>query len=326
MTSNTTIELKKDACYIIEDEIQIFDKTNFIIHGNNATFKRTKPNGVLPKGNHLHVHIARSSNITVKDLNIQGTKPDTEGYNSGREAQHGFGLYGVVGATFSNVRINQIWGDCFYFNQGAAGSSRNITITSSYCNQTGRHGAAFLGAADININHSTFQNNHRQNFDFEPNGPGRGGANNITIDSNVIGGGTMLMISAESGSPELHNLVFTNNTVHKRFTIVIQPGRKGRRGPVTIANNVSDVPNKNGAISIQGVDGGVVRGNKILFDSSSPNPSKQILLKLDHSRNFRLLNNQGIGAFSSLQVDDLSTNVCEKNNTPAPTGVPVCVN
>lgn len=329
LPSHTTAVLGNNDCYLVEDQLVIKDKTDFVLRGNNSTIKRTLPNGLSGVSvNHNHVSLVRVSNVAINDIKIQGPKPDSEGYNSGREAQHGFNVSGVDNVTFSNVSVSQVWGDCFYFKEGNNGPSQNITIADSYCNQTGRHGVGVVGASDLLITDSVFQFNHRENFDFEPTGAAGQVANNITITGNTIGPGTQYMVSASEGSPEFKNFTFTQNTVHRRFTINLESASGGRRrGPVNISHNVSDVGTKNNAVVIKGFDNGKIENNNILFDgtNSAGNPTG-IFLTLSSSSDFSIKNNVANGAKSLLVVDQYITGMCQLNNTPVVTSLPTCAN
>ncbi len=330
LPKNTIVVLKKDACYLTEDQIDILDKSHFKIQGNNATFRRTVRQGNTGIGNHMHIRIARSDFIDVSDLNITGPKLDSEGYNSGLEGQHAFGIYGVVHGTFDNLKIGNVWGDCFYLNSGNMYGITNhlsqyITIQNSVCHQTGRHGVGFLATSDVLITRNTIENNHRENFDFEPYGTGRGGANNVTIDDNDIGEASQLLVSEGGGSAEFKNFVFSNNRVHRRFSMVFEGYTGSRIGPLKIVNNTSDKPNSGGALQINGFNDVTVEGNHITIESrgitGQPNA---FFMQLYHSSNIKINNNIAEGAKDTLNFDAHSDTYCGSGNTPNFINLPPC--
>lgn len=325
LPNNTLVHLAANGCYRAESAIIIKNKVAFYVYGDGAKIMRTTANGQAD-GNYRHLHIVASSYVGVRDLTIVGQKKPETGYIVASEDEAGLALYGVSHATFDNLNISHVHGDFVYMNNHGSLWNTNITIENSTFDDAGRQGTAMNAVDTILFTHNSISGQHRSMFDFEVDGK-QGGARNVTIDNNVVGGGANYFLTVTGGGPEVKNIIVSNNTVHRGMhTQVDAPDGKGFQwGPVSIINNVSDRGGNGTVIEMHGVKDGLIQGNSVIVTgvNSTGQPNNYLVQLFGGSSNFRIIANKTQGALATTTAA-AGVSYCESNNTPPTPGAPSC--
>ncbi len=326
LPNGTTVALRPNGCYRAESAIQINDKQYFAINGNGATLKRTTYNGNnAPNGDYRHIHIAGGFIITIRDLNILGQKNPAGGYVVAVEDQMGIGIYGSLIVNIDNVNIQHVHGDFVYITyRGPKVTAKNITIQNSTFKDAGRQGIAIIDVDGAMIKNNSISGTGRSSIDLEPGGAEKSDIDNVTIDGNTVADGQSNFISNEGGGGGLANLVVSNNTLIRPMTIVIDPPKAFRRGPVTIINNKGTNPGKT-PFEIHGVDGLFIRGNRLAVGLNDNGLKSRSLVNIYGSTNVQVTDNITTNALVTLSaLGQVSSGFCEKNNSPTSPGIPSC--
>lgn len=326
LPNGTAVALRPNGCYRAESAIVLTDKQWFTINGNNATLKRTTYNGAnAPPGNYRHLHLAGGGVIVIRDLNILGQKNPAGGYVVAVEGQMGIGIYGSVAVNIDNVNIQHVHGDFVYITyRGAKNTAQAITIQNSYFRDAGRQGIAIIDVDGATIRNNDIRGTGRSTIDLEPAGAEKSDIDNVTIDNNTFADGGSNFISNEGGGGGLKNLVVSNNNLIRPMTIVIDPPKAFRRGPVTIINNRGTNPGKT-PFEIHGVDGLVIKGNRLAVALNDQGLPAKGLVNIYGSTNVQVMDNITTGAAFTMQaLGQISTGYCEKNNIPMSIGIPIC--
>ncbi len=325
LPNNTIINFPTNGCYRAESAVMIKEKGGFFINGNGTKLVRTTANG-KNDGNFRHLHIVASAYIGVRDLIIEGQKQPSAGYIVASEDEAGLALYGVTHANFDNLNISHVHGDFIYMNNHGSLWNTNITIQNSTFADAGRQGTAMNAVDTILFTHNNISGNHRSMFDFEVDGK-NGGARNVTIDNNIVGGGANYFLTVTGGGPEVKNIVVSNNTVNRGMhTQVDAPNGKGYQwGPISILNNVSDRGGNGTVMEMHGVKDGLIQGNSLVVTgtNASGQPNNYMVQLFGGSTNFRIIGNRTQGALATTAAA-AGVTYCESNNTPPTPGAPQC--
>ncbi len=250
----STLEFGQDACYRIDGRLLILNRHNLVFAGNNATFKAVTDGRELNDTDartRAHWSVRRSSNITFKDMTIQGSNPyagtQEEAYVAALEAQHGIELGSVQGGLIDNVKIYDVYGDFVYFggNSTLGTLTSNFTVRNSHFERNGRQGMAFTGAEDILIENNYIGQVRRTTFDIEPNFS-NGHVRRITIDKNTLGPKRLGLLSANGAGSIVEDITFSSNNLKGTgLSASIGATPTTRRSRIKIINNTSDTGSGN---------------------------------------------------------------------------------
>lgn len=187
-----TVQLQ-GGCFVTNGSLLISGRHNLTIEGGGATIKRF----VTPTGFSAQLLITGSTDIVVRDLTIDGPKPDTQGYVPAVEGQPGVDIDNSARVTFTGDTVEHTNGDGFRLsNLNDAPSILNTIVT-----QSGRHNVAIIGGAGTTIDHSVLSMAHRWAVDVEPNGDSP--VTNVVISSSTLNGPNIGYICANDFEPKL---------------------------------------------------------------------------------------------------------------------------
>jgi hypothetical protein len=274
------------ARYRAEGIVRLIDKTNVTIDGNGALiFAKTDGSrvappdglaGLWPRGR-SHVEILRGRGIVIRNLRVRGANPgagaDHGAYIPELEGQHGFDVVAVTGLLLDRVTVTDTYGDLIYISGKGGIESRDVTVTNSHLERSGRQGTTMKGARDIRILNSYIGEIGRSVIVFEPATENGGGAHNVLIKGNTFGPCRHFLLTSGGTGPNVNNIFLVENRlvgIGLKVRVYAQGG--ARRSNYRILHNVSEVPLglPVAALRFGRVDGIEVRGN---YQKMNPNRS-----------------------------------------------------
>ncbi len=233
LPDNSTIELASNACYRLDETLNIDGKTGLTIYGNGATFKRLTPTPdslVYPHSN-MHMHISNSTNIVLKDLHITGMnnasdldpqsprvksyvfEPEKFGSSSGNKPfESGIEFSNDDGVTMQNLSIDGTYGDGITIGGEAASLLvKNLTATNIRIDRNGRQAVSLVAAENVVLDKIQALHSHAVGFDLEPNGA-TASVSGVKIRNSYVNTYTVAF-SLAGGAGKVSNIDIHNNTV-----------------------------------------------------------------------------------------------------------------
>jgi hypothetical protein len=250
---SSVVTLPVGARYRAEGVVRLIGKTNLTIEGNGALiFAETDGSDVTPPEDlgHLwprarsHVEITSSRNIVIRNLMVRGANPNAGSekgaYVSAFEGQHGFDVRAVDGLLLDRVTVTDTYGDLLYIAGLQGEVSRNIRVTNSHLERSGRQGIAITGGENVLVEDSYVGEVARTIIDLEPN-TASGRAWNIVLRRNTFGPCRHLLLSAGGRGPGVGEVELSNNVLQgMQIKVAVGASDGARRGPFRIIGNVSD--------------------------------------------------------------------------------------
>jgi hypothetical protein len=213
------------------------------------------------------VEISGSRNIVIRNLMVRGANPDAGSekgaYVSAFEGQHGFDVRAVDGLLLDRVTVTDTYGDLLYIAGLQGEVSRNIRVTNSHLERSGRQGIAITGGENVLVEDSYVGEVARTIIDLEPN-TASGRAWNIVLRRNTFGPCRHLLLSAGGRGPGVGEVELSNNVLQgMQIKVAVGASDGARRGPFRIIGNVSDtrLGTPVAALRFVRIDGVEVRGN-----------------------------------------------------------------
>jgi hypothetical protein len=261
--AGATACLAANGQYKVNGRIYISGRENGLtIEGNGARLFATV------RSNQALLLFDRGSNLTVRNLTIQGLNPNGRTANAHEQAWEfgmGISMYGVINATISNVAILNVNGDGIYVDGGSRWTD-GVSIRNVVIDGTGRHGVAFTnGVRNVVVSGSTVRYTGMYPFVIEPDGVGAG-ADGITITGNAISHYTIdsswgPYLFAATGRGDENNLEFSNNVVTgQKLRVAVQPNGYARTN-IRVLNNRSDTRVVGPVMEFAGCSNLTVTGN-----------------------------------------------------------------
>lgn len=199
--------------------INFINRHHLIVEGDSTTFYTKAP--ATPYGGNVnanryskrrHFRIHLSSNITVRNVNIEGSnkiegellgkknastpefwkggpdKGSKKGFPAYRpywEFEHGFDIINSQNIIIENSRVFAVWGDGVYIGQSTTNPSENIVLRNLHLKYTGRQGVAVSDARKILIDSVHIEKGRRSGIDLEPFHD-NGFANEVEVRNSLI--------------------------------------------------------------------------------------------------------------------------------------------
>jgi hypothetical protein len=258
---NSVVSFASGACYRIEETLEITDRHGLTFEGNGATFEATTPGD----GHRPQWRLIQGSNLTLRDMTIDGGDAQGGTFNAALQQQHGIELMGPSAVEIDHVGIANVYGDCVYVGQGYYNKqwSSDIHVHDSSCARSGRMGVAVTAGRNVLVERTSFTQIGMTVFDIEPNGVGFG-ATSVTFAGNQVTGKEMF---DALGDGAVDSVTVSNNTITGQAThmaVIARPGQLHTN--IVITGNVSDTAYSNAgtvAIDVVRVNGLTVTGNVI---------------------------------------------------------------
>jgi uncharacterized protein YjdB len=194
---NSTLVFGRNACYIIDQGLDIRDRHGLTFEGNGATFKFTTQGW----GQRSNWHIRGGSNYTWRNMTVIGANPNaglaSEAYVRSLEWQHAWRFRGTQGALLDNVEAYDVYGDFVNVSFDdrvpyPGPPTRHITVRNSRFERNGRYGWTITHGERI-----VFENNYM--------GDVRWSAVNIELNHSVDLGRDV-RIEGNRFGPTLHHM------------------------------------------------------------------------------------------------------------------------
>jgi polygalacturonase len=199
----STVTLPAGACYRTQDMVVLRNRHHLTIDGNGATLRRVTLN---PSRLARHLMIQTSSDIVVRNLKIEGEKPDTVGWRADTEGQAGIIIDASSNVEIDHVDISRVRGDFFYLSAG----DPHVKIHDTTGLQAGRQGIAINCAGDVHFYNNVMRFTHRFSVDIEPM-RSTDWVDGVVIAYNQLLSPTMGFIANNSG-PRVKNVTIGANT------------------------------------------------------------------------------------------------------------------
>jgi hypothetical protein len=257
--NNSTLRLGDQACYRVDGSLTIATRETLLVDGSGATIKATT------KGSRVRVHIgiADSENIIVRNLTVRGANPRAgatpAAYDPELEAQHGFSLGGVRHVLLDKVQAYDVYGDFVYVSSTGRGPSRdqpsdNVAVVRSRFARSGRQGIAVTNGRNVTIADNEISDAARSLFDLEPNVE-RNTVRSVRIERNTTGAAVNFWIAAKGAGNQMGDIVVRGNTMRAPtggLVFVFGGEQQGARGPFTFDGNKLRIT---GAVTDEGAVG-----------------------------------------------------------------------
>ena len=301
-----TLAFEPGTCYRIDGTVRIEGKRDLTIEGNGVTLKA----GTQGDQTRKLLDFEGGGGFLIRNLVLVGAHPSggPDGYVRELEGQHGMNFGGVDGAEVVNVSITGVYGDFMRFAKGKGEEwTRNVVVTGSNFEGSGRQGTSFAAASNIRIEGNRFDGIARSVFDIEPNGLG-GGAQGLSLVDNEISNWGNLVLPV-GGKGEVSDISLIGSRLFgKQLDVFFKDPREAekddggglRRSNISIIGNVSDTPAGQAAINLTSVDGAVVRDNVQPFRGDD----STVAVKVTASCDVEILDNVFEGAQTQVEQDD----------------------
>jgi hypothetical protein len=317
--NNSTVNLSPGACYRVEGTLKILDRVGLTIAGNGATIRATTVGtGTATQiQNRAHFFIKGGSNVTVRDLRVQGVNT-VHRYVAAYAGQHAFSVAGVSNLVLASLTIREVYGDFLTVSPDTYRTwrwSNGVTLSNCTCDFAGRQGVSVTGGEHIVVQDSHLYGFGQSAIDLEPDGltkrladgtPTGGGANDVRILRNTFGGPIAgLFFSSGGYGAEVDNVLIDHNTLRGITLAVSVVGTPTvHRRSYTVMANTSDTK-AGGAygtpIRARYVDGLTIVGNTLpVWESPAPYMAAATVWG---SSAIRVRANVMAGATSPLAVD-----------------------
>lgn len=278
----TTVELAEDGCYRIDGRLRISDRKDLVIDGNGATLRAMTPGDK----DRRHVWIWGGRDIVIRDLTVRGAHPDAgaqrSSYHPGKAFQHGFAIQGTRGLLLERVQVYDVYGDFVYVGGelgGDGGWARDVRVTRSTFEGSGRQGIAVVKGERITIDRNRIGGVGLSLFDLEPN-RGTGGAIDIRILRNRTGAVRHFWLASKGVGLNVGDVLVKGNTavVPSAGLVWVYGPTHGYRGPFRFVDNTFEITGgvqdegSTGAFFVSRVRGVTIEGNTVTLPTGRAMP------------------------------------------------------
>lgn len=269
-----TITFPADRCYIVDYAIHIEKRRDLTINGNGSTLKRVIPTEVGISYSQVQIH--RGSNITIKNLTVEGTA-----FKANMDVDHehdaNFSIKGTQGVLLENVHGKKARGDFVHIGPDntvpmgpgdgeGAPHPKNIRVINSTSDIASRNGISCVGCEDVLIDNVDFGDIGYIGFDLELEADFWYGRN-ITMRNTTWKSYGLKWFNMSGAGLDIQNVTIENNIMTERTTC--HPSIA-----ITASTPHSNIIIRNNKLLAYGVGVGVdrtqgltVTGNRIIVQS-----------------------------------------------------------
>jgi hypothetical protein len=296
------------SCYLIDNGITLTFPRGITIDGGVFTERSL---GWLGR---RAFFVIGGADMTFEHLTIQG--PDmTNVWDPARAFQSGIELDGTTNAVIANVRINNVFGDGITLSplRGSADHSSgviikpvtNLTMTNVWIDGAGRQGISPVSVQNATMTNITLHNIDMNAFDFETDGQGNEGGENVRINGcNVDGANSMANISENAGFTGPITFENCNMTMDAGTAVYVRSTSNSiENGRILFQNDTLRCPTTAPVACIQLMNGQNVEfaDSTIAFGTGEPRPTENVYSAIDKTNatfyNDVVTGYGGIGSF-----------------------------
>lgn len=281
----STMVLGAAACYRVDGTLRLQDRRDLVVSGNGAVVRAMSTPPLLPKITRQMWLIRGGSNITLRDLTVQGTNPKPV-YNVQREWLPLIEISGAMNVLVDHVTGRNSWGDFVFITPDVrrivSSDGRGavlpvgVTIRGSSASVIGRHAVTCNGCDQVLIDGNTFTDIGYQVLDIEVEAL-TWHARDITFSNNTIGGRLALSVfaSGDNTGEDVSRVTLRANTMLTAPVSCAPPveviATRTRRSDFVITGN--RFLTLSNAVRLGGITGAVVTGNTVtVSDAGCTNP------------------------------------------------------
>lgn len=217
----STIVFPPNACYRVEQPVNIVDRSGLTFDGNGATFRATTPGDSGRK----QWQLIGGSNLTLRNLTAVGVNP-TPHYVSDFEWQHNYSIQGVDGVVLDRVTGLNAYGDFVSIDpdrrREPAVPSRNVTVKGSTFRVAGRQGISCTFCDGLTVEGNVLDGVGQSAIDWEIEHVDWHGRN-LRVSDNRIGHVHFAFLASTGASADISNVFVTRNTMERFPDTCIPP-------------------------------------------------------------------------------------------------------
>jgi hypothetical protein len=285
--NSSTLRLRRKACYRIDGTVTVAGRQHLTLDGRGATLQ-AKTGG--DKGRR-HLVFLGGRDIVVRNLTVRSTNLNARvpggAYDGSRAFQHAFSFLGVQQGRLDKVQVYNVFGDFVYIGAGPKIAdpkigvwSRDIKVTNSTFDGSGRQGISITAGKKIVIDRNTIGHAGQTLIDLEANTPD-GGAVDVRITRNRTGAARHFWLANKGAGTQIRDIVVEHNRMTEATgaLVFVYGPLGGYRGPFRfvdnhfIANNRAFDEGSRGAFFLSRVDGALIRGNVVTFPAGQQMPA-----------------------------------------------------
>jgi hypothetical protein len=201
----STLSFATGGCYRIDGTVFVRSRDSLVFEGNGATFRAVVEAG---NGRH-HWYLDRGSNLTMRNMTIEGADPTPGTFEVAQEHQHGVNMWHTQGARLENLTIRNVHGDFVYVGHHNGTPARDVLVLGGHFSGAGRQGVAVTNGERITVDGTYLEKVGNSVFDLEPGSLDL--IRDITVRNTTIGDHRHLFLP--SNVVPATNVLIANNRI-----------------------------------------------------------------------------------------------------------------
>lgn len=285
--NRSTLRLRRDGCYRIDGTLTVAGREHLTLDGRGATLQAKTPGDIGRR----HLVIAGGRDIVLRNLTVRGANANARApggsYDGSKAFQHAFSFIGVQKGRLDKVQAYDVYGDFVYIGSGPKGTdpkstgwSRDIKVTNSTFEGSGRQGISVTAGKKIVIDRNTIGGAGQTLIDLEANSP-EGGAVDVRITHNRTGAARHFWLANKGAGTQIRDIVVEHNRMTEATggLVFVYGPSGGYRGPFRFVDNRFVASNhvrdegSQGAFFLSRVNGALIRGNVVTFPAGQQMPA-----------------------------------------------------
>jgi polygalacturonase len=244
------IRLAPGGRYRVDGILRVESRRELDLDGAGATIEAK----AIVDTNRRNLYLVESDMIAIHDLTIRGANPEPGVLDEAHQFEHGIWIDSSSDIKIDRVTIENPRGDCVYLGtrDGTLPWTQRVSVRDVVCRGAGRNGIAIVGANDVLIEDSTFENLGLHAIDIEPNRtdghdgselrPVQGATRVAVIENRIVGPITGYFFAANGWGRVDDLSVLDNVLVGTGLRITVEPLEESGyiRSRVLVRGNASD--------------------------------------------------------------------------------------
>lgn len=282
---NALVRLPYRACYRIDREVVIKDKSGLRLEGNHAAFRRfsLSPQELRYPHANAHLRFVGLVNSLIEKLHVVGTnktsdlaylRPHYGAYDRQFEFEHAYSFHGARNVTLRHSFADAVWGDGVNItgaDQYHGLMSDRVRVQHVTIDRNGRQGVTVI-ATNVLLDGLVIKHSRRSGIDLEPN-TGDSVVSGIEIRNTRIN--SWLLAFASAGRGAVNDVWLHHNRIERSGVpfVYVKASDGTRRTNWRVTDNLvtADLGSPLAAIRFYNVGGGLIARNDV---NISPNQSQ----------------------------------------------------